>query len=314
MHFKRRFAARSRAAFFMLFACVGIAAPAAADIQVPRVIGWAGFGTNDWIGDGDDRWRTGSYGMNLVIGRSWKNELPKRFGELMEFRLHGEVISPDRMHDPDPSDRDYAGILTFGAHSQFARGPWEWSVGADLVVVGPQTQLHVVHAAIHEQSGGAAPTSVGAQVPNSIHVNASVEVGRSFELTRIAHVRPFVAAQAGHESLVRAGVDFTIGLLGTTALMSRDPVTGIRYPVIPDRDPTGLSLTLGADIAHVSDSVLLPESRGYQLSDNRHRLRAGLTLDTRRGSFFAGVAWLGPEFVGQPGGQRVGALTANFRF
>jgi hypothetical protein len=91
-------------------------------------------------------------------------------------------------------------------------------------------------------------------------------------------------------------------------------VTGIRYPVIPDRDPTGLSLTLGADIAYVSDSALLPASRGYELTDNRHRLRAGLTLDTRYGSYFGGVAWLGPEFVGQGSGQRVGAITANFRF
>lgn len=105
-----------------------------------RVIGVAGFGTNDRLGDGRDRWRTGSYSLTVVIGRNWDGALPARFGEIVEFHLHGEVIAPQNMPNPSPDGRKYAAILGIGVHSQSVALGGQLRAGADLFFVGPQTR------------------------------------------------------------------------------------------------------------------------------------------------------------------------------
>ena len=135
-----------------------------------------------------------------------------------------------------------------------------------------------------------------------------VEGGRRHELGPRAPVRPFVEARAAAETLVRVGFDWTYGQMDRDALLVRDPVAGQRYRVITS-DWTGYSFTLGADIAYMDSSVLLPDDRGPTLEQTRERVRAGVMWQGARGqSSFAGLTYLGEEFDGQGEGQVVGSI------
>jgi hypothetical protein len=71
---------------------------------------------------------------------------------------------------------------------------------------------------------------------------------------------------------------------------------------------------MGGDLAHVFDSALLPSGGAVTAEKDRYRLRAGLQWQGKRASTFYGVSYLSREFVQQPEGQLVGALSLNLRF
>lgn len=84
--------------------------------------------------------------------------------------------------------------------------------------------------------------------------------------------------------------------------------------MVTDDDATGFTFLLGADIAHVSDSIYLPEERGFTLTDTRDRLRAGMHWQGEKASAFYGVTYLGEEFDAQTDGQVVGSIRINLSF
>ena len=88
-------------------------------------------------------------------------------------------------------------------------------------------------------------------------------------------VRPYVAAEAGVETLLRAGGDLEIGHFGDQSVMLRDEVTGQRYRAVAGTMTNGVSVTLGGDLAKVFSSAYLPDGAAV-LDDTRTRLRAGL--------------------------------------
>ncbi len=276
-------------------------------------LGWGRLFTNDALGDGDDRWRTGSYTLSRVRGPSWSGRLPDRAGEILEFRFRAEIIAPENLITAAPGDRRYAGALSFGVHTHFTLGQAEASVGGDLVVIGPQTGLGSFQKAAHDLLNIAEPQVLGNQISNRIAPTLTGEVARSFRLGTNVTVRPFLEAQAGVESLVRAGGDIVIGSAWDGALMLRDPVTGQRYTGIASTG-SGISFTFGADIARVFDSKYLPSGGAAELSDERTRVRAGVEWQGERADVFYGLTYLGPEFDGQPDGQLTGSLRVNFDF
>ena len=73
-------------------------------------------------------------------------------------------------------------------------------------------------------------------------------------------------------------------------------------------------MVLGADMAKVFDSVYLPESRGYELTDSRNRARLGFHWQGKKNAFFYGVAWLGEEFESQRESQVTGAIRFDVKF
>ncbi|GAA6163945.1 hypothetical protein NBRC116590_16490 [Pelagimonas sp. KU-00592-HH] len=303
-----------RIASFIMAVALG-ASPAVAQDTAER--GYLGVGrlfVNDLIGDGEDRWRTGSYVASFVWGPEWQHELPQGFGDLLELRVSGEIIQPSNLTTVSPTDRPYAGALTFGAHTHFQRGSNEFRAGADLVVIGPQTHLDDFQSSIHDALGMVSPSAavLGNQIGNSFRPQVSLEYGRLVEFGA-GRVRPFVEMQAGAESYARVGFDLTFGSVGLGDMMVRDSVTGHRYRALRHSDP-GTSFVIGADMAKVFDSVYLPESRGYTLTDTRDRVRAGVHWQGEKHSVFYGVTWLGKEFVGQSDGQVVGAINLNIEF
>lgn len=276
--------------------------------------GW--LATNDLLGDSRDRWHTGSLSASLVWGPDWTGQLPRGFGRVLELRLGAEVVAPENLAAPAAGDRPFAGILSLGLHSHYALGPTEISIGADLAVTGPQTGLDDVQGDLHGLLGGGdlSPAARAGQIGNDVYPSLVVETGREFRLGTGVRLRPFVEGRLGLEDLMRVGADLTVGQAGRSGLRLRDPVTGQRYRAIRNRFE-GLSLVMGADVAYVADSALLPEARGYRLTDARARARAGLHWQSGTGSSgFYGLTWLGEEFAAQREPQIVGSVRLNLAF
>ena len=278
-------------------------------------LGWGRLFTNDLIGDGHDRWHTGSYAFSQVRGPYWRGTLPSQPGQLLELRFEADIVTPESLSSPAPTDRRYAGILGLGLHTQFDWRGLEANVGGDLFATGPQTRLGDFQDWVHDQlSLGNMNPALGAQLGDAVYPTFSAELGKSYPLGIVGSVRPYVAAMAGFETWARAGGDVTLGHFGDGAVMLRDVTTGQRYRAVAGNRVTGFSFTFGGDVAHVFSSVLMPSGGNVVASATRERLRAGLHWQGINDAVFYGLTWLGPEYVGQPGGQVVGSLHIQLQF
>jgi hypothetical protein len=288
------------------------AAPSEAEDRV--TLGWGRMFSNDALGDGHDRWRTGGYQISLLRGVSFDGALPKRPGELLEFRAASQILAPASLTSAGVNDRRYVGVLSLGAHTQFDWRGNDVSLGADLVVIGPQTGISNFQKWIHNAMSLPEPTVISDQIGNGIYPTFVGEIGRQMALSNRVTLRPYAETRAGVESMVRIGGDLVIGDFGKGAVMLRDAVTGQRHRGVESAHNEGLSLVLGADIARVFDSAYLPSGGDAVLSDERHRLRAGMHWQGEKSSVFYGVSYLSPEFDSQPEGQVVGSLNLNLKF
>lgn len=283
--------------------------------QQRSILGYGRLTTNDLIGDGHDRWRTGSITSSRVWGYEWAGTPPLQFGALLETRLQGQIIAPANLVRANPADRPHAGLLSIGVHTHFNRGAIEFAVGMDLVVIGPQTRLNSLQATLHNIFGAPEPSAgvLTLQIDNQVRPTFVAEMARVYRLGRRIDLRPFAELRTGAETLARFGVDLTIGQVTRNELLSRESVTGQRYRVIYRSEP-GVSFVFGGDLAAVSDSVYLPENRGFQLTNSRNRVRIGVHWQGENTSVFYGLTYLGREFVAQPEGQIVGSIRLKFTF
>lgn len=296
---------------FSLFLALN-AVPALAQDMV--TLGHARLFTNDAIGDTDDRWRSGAYSLSFLRGERWGGDLPARPGEILEFRVRAEIIAPANLITPSVNDRRYAGVLGFGLFTHFALGEAEASLGGELVATGPRTHVDDFQAEAHDLFGLRRPKVGNNQISNGIHPTAMGEIGRQFQFGESITLRPFAEAQAGVESFARVGGDIVVGNFGRGALLVRDSVTGHRVKGIEGVEAPGISFTVGGDVAHVFDSVYLPDSGAVQLEETRTRLRAGLHWQGETAEVFYGLTWLGKEFETQPDTQVIGSVRVSFRF
>ncbi|PSL17696.1 lipid A-modifier LpxR family protein [Shimia abyssi] len=303
--------------FGRVFACflALTASPSIADIAGREFLGYGRIIVNDLLGDGRDRWRTGSASSSRIWGYGWDGRVPEKAFDLLEFRFGGEIISPRNINDSGSGDRPWAGALSWGLHTHFRSGETEFAMGADLIAIGPMTHLDDLQSAIHDAVGipGPSDTVLAGQLPNQWTGRAVAEMGRDYGLGEKSVLRPFAEARLGDESLVRAGFDVTLGRYGEGELLVRDWVTGHRYRAVKNQI-AGTSFVIGADIAKVFDSVYLPDDRGLQLTDTRQRARMGFHWRGKKSHVFYGVTWLSEEFVGQGEGQVVGAIRLDLKF
>ncbi len=302
----------TRLALLAISALTLMTPPAMAQDRV--TLGWGRLFSNDATGDGQDRWRTGSYAVSRVRGVTWSGTLPTTVGEILEFRVRADTIAPENLENPDAGDRRYAGAITIGVHSQFALGGYEADIGGDLVFVGPQTGVGQFQSWAHDALGMGEIGALDTQIENAIRPTLSGELARRFTFGDTAEFRPFIEARAGDETLVRAGGDLRIGSFGRRDLMLRDTTTGQRFRGAAGEVEPGISVVLGGDIARVFDSIYLPDGEAATLTDTRHRVRAGVHWQGAASSAFYGVTYLSPEFEQQDEGQVVGSLALNFKF
>jgi len=295
----------------MLCALLCFAVPAQAQDRV--TLGFGRLFSNDYLGDGADRWRSGSYAISVLRGKHWAGALPQRPFELIEYRIASEIIAPSRLRNPPEGDRRYAGILSVQAHTHFEIAGLHAQLGAGLVGVGPATGVGTVHRELHRLFSMPRPVVLENQLENALYMMFEAEIGREFEAAGVA-VRPFAQARFGDEDLLRAGIDIRFGAVERGALLLRDPTTGHRYAGISGRSEPGVAFVLGADIARVGWSAWLPAADGIVAHKERSRLRAGVELRGQSSGLFYGLTWLSEEFVGQPEGQIVGSLRYRRNF
>ncbi len=301
----------------VLSLCLLLLAPAGA--AWPEGRGTLGVGrifSNDFFGDGHDRWRTGSYALSILRGEGWEGAPPGQPGALLEWRLRTEIIAPRSLSGPRSEDRPYATSLSVGLHTHWSALGGELAAGADLVATGPQTGLGDFVAWAHERLD-APPIDeavLDAQIGDGFYPTAQVAYARPLRLSPRLTVRPFAEVQWGVEDLARLGADVILGRAAQDALWVRDIPSGQLYQGIGGSG-TGFTLVAGADWAAVGDSAWLPEEDGFAAEDARWRARAGLHWQMAPGmDFFYGAAWLSPEFAGQEEGQVTGQLKLNFNF
>lgn len=279
-------------------------------------LGYGRLVTNDLVGDGHDRWRTGSVASSRIWGPDWTGSAPDRFGDLIELRFNAEILAPENVAAPAPGDRPYAGAVSLGLHTHFQQRGTEFAVGGDLVFTGPQTRMDDLQGLVHDIVGGndLSGGTRANQIGNDLNPTAVVEMGRTLELGQTGLLRPFVEGRAGVETLVRVGADLSFGHVGHGELLVRDPVTGHRYRTVLNEVP-GYSFLVGGDVAYVDHSEFLPSNRGLQLSDQRSRLRAGMHWQSEKGHrAFYGLTWLDKEFKGQRNSQIVGSVRLHVDF
>jgi hypothetical protein len=301
---------------FVIMLGMAMAAPDVARADDPQgrlTLGVGRVFTNDALGDLTDRWRTGAYMVGRFRARDpWAGALPQRPGQVLEWRIRGEIVAPSVLDDPEPFDRRYAAMLGFGLHTYWQDQGFDLRAGVDLVLTGPQTQLDELQTALHDILSLPKPDTTN-QIGDELYPTASIEVGRDVALGE-GKLRPFLELQAGIESFGRVGVDVVLGSHGDGGLLMRDPVTGHRVTGIRGGAAPGFSWVLGADSAYVWDSHLLPGSGDATLARQRHRLRLGGHWQGEANEVFYGVAWLTEEFLQQDEGQAVGALNLRLLF
>ncbi|MCO4846808.1 MAG: DUF2219 family protein [Yoonia sp.] len=292
-----------------LIAILPFATPAFSEGR--EVIGTGRLFTNDFFGDGRDRWRTGSYVYSHVRGRDAYTGT-ESFGDLIEYRLRAEIIAPAT--GPAPGDRPYVGAMSIGALTHFDMSSVQVSLGSELTAIGPQTGLSAFQESFHDAFDMPGPRFPEDQVDDAFFLSGIAAATRPYRLADNISVRPFVEGQIGAEDFVRAGADMIIGRVAQDDLLLRDVVTGQLYRGT-EGDAVGLSYLIGADVASVFDSHYLPADMGYTVSDTRTRARAGVFWQMGEDvSFFYGATYLSEEFEGQTEGQVLGSLKLNFNF
>ncbi len=295
------------AAAFTAFACSLGAAASAEGIGTGRLF------SNDLLGDGRDRWQSGSYVISkLRADEPWAG-VPLAFGEMREYRLRSAIIASDGL-DGAP-DRSYVGALSFGVHSHFGAGTTRASIGVDVTAIGPQTGLSDLQESVHDRLGLEQVRFTDSQVDDDILFGVTAEAAELFELSPVVVVRPFGEVLLGPEDIVRVGADVFVGAAMTDDVLLRDVATGQLYPGTRSQSMAGLSFVFGADAAAVADSEYLPDSGIGAATQSRARARAGVHWrDDAWGSVFYGLTYLSPEFEDQDEGQVTGSLQLNFNF
>lgn len=292
-------------------------APARAE-GARQTLGFGHFFDNDVIGDGKDRWQSGSYTLSWLRGKGWSGQLPAQPFAVMEYRLGGSILAPENLVTPAAGDRRYVAKSQFSAHTQFApRAGLEADLGLGFVWTGPSNGLSQLQEFLHRAFSAPAPRAADTQLGNHVYPYLNAELARPVSLGGAlggAQLRPFVEARAGEESYLRAGADLAFGASEEGALWLRDEVTGQRYPGIAGTSSGRTGFVLGADIAHVFDSPYLAKADGVRLVPTRKRLRAGLSTRLGAGTVFYGLTWLSREFESQPEAQLTGSAQLRIRF
>lgn len=271
--------------------------------------------SNDYFGDGQDRWRTGSYAMSFMFGPDGTIALPEEPGSLIELRYNNRLLAPANLRNAAPGDRRYVGIATFGAYTHFAQQNAEFALGAEAVVSGPISLAPWIQVKVHDLIGSPGPSSetLDAQFPNALYGAVAGEAAYRFEFGNGVALRPFVEARAGDVTYARVGADLFFGSNFTTGVVARDYSTGQLYQTLPEVTRNGFSFVVGADAAKVISSTWLPAS-DYTLTPFWYRARAGVHWQGDIVGLFYGATWTGREFTAQPEGQVLGSVEIQISF
>lgn len=271
------------------------------------------FFTNDHIGDGHDRWRSGAY------TKFYSFEPSPEWDASIDIRLRSEILSPwGSAEQPAGADRPYAGMLGAGLFFNDYWGQVDYNFGFEAIFLGDMTGVQQFQDSFHETFGfeGYTPQPGHDKLENDATGMISGELARKYTLGSAGAIRPFVTGKVGYEMFVRAGVDLMIGNYGSADRFVRDPVSGFLQPSSAQRADamSGVSLLAGFDYTHVGRDYLITDGGSVDLKSGRTRSRLGMQAGLGPVSVFYGATRLSEEFEGQVEGQTVGTLSVEFNF
>ncbi|MCP5089099.1 MAG: lipid A deacylase LpxR family protein [Rhodobacteraceae bacterium] len=270
--------------------------------------------TNDLLGDGHDRWRSGSYSLSLTFAEAPSEALPSNPGQLMEYRLRAEAITPGQITGTGP-DRPYVGVMGIGAFTHYQASRLDVNFGGELVLIGEQTGIADLHKTLHDLLDIPAPLGQSTQLSNKVIPTFQGEISRGYHSGNgNALIRPFAEAQAGVETFARVGADVMFGSGFQDNFFTRDPNTGFLVTNARRSLSASTGFVFGGDVAYVAHSNLLPDALGYSARSIRPRVRAGVVHEGENAGVFYGMTWLGREFETQSESQIVGSVRVSINF
>ena len=183
--------------------------------------------TNDFLGDGEDRWRTGSFDISATFGGGDLRHLPEKAWERYQLRFRGEIISPSNITTPSATDRQYAGVLGLGLFTHFQKNSYDIYYGGELVFVGDNTGIGDLQRNFHEELDILAPSDavLNNQIYNAVYPTVHGGLSKSFRSEKRL-IRTFAEVQAGVESFARVGMDVVFGGAMIDDFLLRDSVSG----------------------------------------------------------------------------------------
>lgn len=345
---RKFFAARPVLAGMAIFAL--LATPAAAGDAVD---GWRwkaesteinpeGIFWNDFLVDGQDRWKSGGITQSYTVPERvfetqpwtpWRDDRASG----IEVQLRGLVVTPDNTAAPrlGPEDRPYAQYLGLGGYLRSDTRPRpaplgttmgiEDRVGVELGWIGEplfffdaQDQLHgmIGMGETHATEGN----TVGDGVLANLEARRTLRFHRDMGAADVA-LAPYVDLSLGmRQTSARVGVNGFVGDDLSARHWNMDSATGAVIPGAWQARPgPHWALFAGADIGAVANDALLGGTAGLSGPSAEPepvvaRARAGLVVGWGRVAVSYGVAWLSPEFEGQGDGQLIGAVAVKLPF
>lgn len=295
---------------FLLFTLL-LAAPAKSQDR-PDYRGEVGSLTNDYFGDGHDRWRSGSY------QRSYYSEGRRsQWADGIELRARSEIVTPWTPSRQPGGDVPYSTALGAAVLLHNRVLGFDTRLGGEVLLMGDASGMERVQSTFHdtlEMGSSFDPSRHDLdRVENGVALRFGSEIGRVVTLGPTHMLRPYIDASFGADQSAGAGLDFVAGPLAGARIWTRDVVTG-RLLTPQVNQIGGTSWVAGWDVRAVEKSVHFPDHSAVTLAPIQKRARIGVQVSSGVANFFFGQAWMSPTFEEQAEPQRLGMLSVAFIF
>ena len=278
----------------------------------PAFRGEVGSFTNDFFGDGHDRWRTGSYQRSYISQGYQFSGI-----DSLEVRWRTDIVTPWAPSNQPGGDLPLSTLLGAGAYIHGHALGFDIRAGGEVLLLGEDTGLDTLQQAAHDIMGmddsfdsSKASVYLGEE---GLKTRFDVEVARPLRYGDSVMLRPYGVLVAGVDQSATLGADVVVGPMAAARIWTRDVVTGrLLTPEVSNIG--GYSFVLGWDASAVEASVHIPDFAAVDIEPNQFRGRAGVQFRTDLADLFLGQAWLSESFQGQVEPQRVGLLSVAFAF
>jgi hypothetical protein len=306
-----KFASRGYLGFMLVLLLNTWCSPISAE-PTQNYRGEVGSFTNDYFGDGHDRWRSGSYQRSYYSQRN-----QNQWVDGIELRWRSEIVTPWTPSKQRGGDVPFSTALGFGGSLHRNIGALETRVGGEILVLGELTGLELVQRGVHDGLGmeeSYDPNRNNVEhVENGVDLRFDLEIATTIHINPNSMIRPYTAITFGGDQETMVGADIVLGSLARAEIWTRDVVTGrLLTPQVAQF--RSLSLVAGWDARSVDASIHLPEGSRVDMEPEQFRTRIGLQVNNAFLDFFIGQAWLTSSFVNQAEPQRVGMLSVAFAF
>jgi hypothetical protein len=319
-----------------------LALPALAEVEVTNSVPqqWAVSGRfeNDCFG-GSDRWYTDGESLSLEhTGPSWLDPLADQLPWGQGRRTVGYdaaqlMFTPSNLtlHNPDPKDRPYAGILAVGLSLQVEQTNSYYGLKFVSGVVGPWSLAGWTQHEVHSLIGDTKPQGWSHQLHNEPIADLLFEYRHKFRLAGEREAcsvegSPIAGAwlgnmltQAQFGGLVRAGYNIPDDS-GPTLLRGMDQMPPPRPSAKPASNADWGFYIYGGAMGNLVARDITLDGNTFQDSRSVDKKwfvpaeAAGICVGNRRfQTSFTYVIW-GKEFDGQTEISKYGVITASYFF